>query len=120
MRKNSGCCEYDSDIRIASKERAGGGDTHLAEESMIARQYASISSRANVLWRHSSRRNCGRSPFPSRHKSPRMANASSVTGTSDRVVQPGRAIDSSLLASRSSDPLRRPCQRPVAAASAPP
>ena len=40
MKKSAGYCEYDSDIRIASKERAGGGDRHLAEESMVARQYA--------------------------------------------------------------------------------
>ena len=39
MRKSARYCEYDSDIRIASKERAGGGNRHLAEESMIAHQH---------------------------------------------------------------------------------
>jgi hypothetical protein len=41
-----------------------GEETHLAEEFVVVRSTQSISSRANVLWRYSSCRNCGRSPLP--------------------------------------------------------
>ena len=74
-----------------------------------------ISCRANALWRYSRCRNCGRSSFPSRYRSSKMANAS---GPSDRVVPSGRGIDSSSMASsrrRSSSTNMTSC-RSVAAA----
>lgn len=36
--KGSGCCEHNSGVRTANVKGAGG-DTHIAEESMVVRQY---------------------------------------------------------------------------------
>jgi hypothetical protein len=80
----------------------GKGETHLAEEIVVVRSTHSVSSRANVLRRYSSCRNCGRSPLPNRQvlDSSKKANTPrAVPGSSACVNLSGRVIDSSSLVS---------------------
>jgi hypothetical protein len=99
------CCKHDSDLRttVGIQSRMGKGEeTHLAEEFVVVRSTHSVSSRANVLRRHSSCRNCGRSPLPNRQvlDSSKKANTPrAVPGSSACVNLSGRVIDSSSLVS---------------------